>query len=166
MGSSLQVDFSSVWYDIFSRPRCSDGMGTIFFPNLMHSIYPKDPNSAPCNPYWHTWIFFFNLMHSICPRDLNSARCNRCWYTRIFFSSLMHSICPRDLNLAPHTSQQPAFRTLTFAQCKAYSHSLWNEWFVHYAHGRPRVPLHSLPNAQWAVTFEKANGAGCVLMPS
>ena len=33
------------------------------------------------------WVLFFflNLMHSICPRDLNSALCNPCWYTRNFF---------------------------------------------------------------------------------
>ena len=55
----LQVAFSRVWNDIFSQPRCSDGMGTVFFSSLMHSICPRDLNSAPCNPCWYTRKAFF-----------------------------------------------------------------------------------------------------------
>ena len=72
-----------------------------FFPSLMHSICPRDLDSALCNPCWYSRIFFFSVMHSICPKDLNCAPYNPCGYTKFFFS-LMLSVCPRDLNSAAY----------------------------------------------------------------
>ena len=94
MGSSMQIAFSRVWYDIFSR-RVQMAWVLFFFPSLMHSICPRDLH--PATPAGIPGIFF-GLMYSICPKDLNSAPCNPYWYTRFFFS-LLHSICPRDQGL-------------------------------------------------------------------
>ena len=83
MGRSLKLPFQECGTTFLANLGVRMAWVFFFFPQFDTFHMSQGPKFCTLQPLmiYREFIYFFSVMHSICPRDLNSAPCNPYWYT-------------------------------------------------------------------------------------